>query len=156
MYNSIRSREQWTISSAGMSTCLTCRGSQVRVLYRPPKGRRAYYNSASSFLIFCLPSALFQYFKKILGATWTPFLLGIHMRYKSVVPCANPIVFHAASPKYNCLPSRCLHKKQRLSLSCPVFTAVPQFSPPLSGRPKKTIRQVFSIFLLQYARLVLL
>ena len=99
--------------------------------------------SASSFLTFCLPSALFQYFKKILGATWTPFLLGIHMRHKSVVPCANPIVFHAASPKYNCLPSRCLHKKQRLSLSCPVFTAVPQFSPPLSGRPKKQFAKFF-------------
>ena len=29
-------KPRWTVSSAGMSTCLTCMGSQVRVLYCPP------------------------------------------------------------------------------------------------------------------------
>ncbi len=32
-------KPRWTVSSAGMSTCLTCMGSQVRVLYCPPSSR---------------------------------------------------------------------------------------------------------------------
>ena len=37
-YNS-SCKPRWTVSSAGMSTCLTCMGSQVRVLYCPPSSR---------------------------------------------------------------------------------------------------------------------